>query len=154
MKLKNYAPAGHEILAELREYNDGTIITINPEHDKIMKVLKVGPMCTATNPLTNQPIKPGDYVMMDGMLLMQLNFTELSENTGKPIKALQGKEFNIAAFYLPDTDEKKYMPHIDPATDKFKPSRELNVIDNPGIEHSTYLKEERDNQRALNPLLS
>jgi hypothetical protein len=145
MKLKNYAPAGNEILVELIEYSGGVVIQIKPEHEKIMKVLKTGPMVTALNPLTGEKVKPGDYVMLIASNLLQLTF-DLED--GSKIQTCQAKEFAIGAYYKPDPDEKKFLPHIEDAVES--ESRDMKIFDNPGIDKAPYLKEEADNQKFLN----
>lgn len=144
MKLKNYAPAGNEILVELIEYSGGVVIQIKPEHEKIMKVLKTGPMVTALNPLTGTTVKPDDYIMLIASNLLQIDF---KEDDGTVTHTVQAKEFAIGAYYLPDTNETKFFPHIDDAPES--DSREMNILDNIGIDKAPYLKEEADNQKFL-----
>lgn len=150
MRLKNYAPAGNQILLEIKEVTRGTIITLKPEADRIMKILKTGPTVTALNNMTNEKVKPGDYVMVNSNPMPQLDFDiDPNDSESKSIVALQTNDFNILAFYLPDKDEKTFFTPGAPKVD-LESSREMKVIDNPGIDKSLYLKEERDNQVHLN----
>jgi hypothetical protein len=147
MKLKNYSPAGNEVLVELKEYSSGIVIQVKPEHEKIMKVLKVGPTVTALNPLTGKTVAPGDFVMLVAANLLQLTFEPLTPE-GYKVQAVQAKEFAIGAYYLPDSDETKFFPHIEDAP--VSEERDMKIFDNPGIEHSPYLKEEAENKLHLN----
>ena len=148
MRLKNYKPAGNEILFELKEYTTGVVIKIAPEHEKIMKILAVGPTVTIINPHTGKAAAPGDFAMLIAQNLLQLDF-EPEKPGGKKIVCLQAKEYAIGSFYLPDDDETKFLPAYNP-TPEAEVTRTMNVIDNPGIEAGSYLKEERDNQLKLN----
>lgn len=135
MRLKNYKPAKNEVLCELREYKKvGSVITPNPVAEKIMRVLAVGPMCTAT--------KVGDFVLMAAVPMIQLEFEEKGQD-GKPLIALQGMEYNIMSYYTPDPDETKILPDVkEPAPTETQGPQ--NIIDNAGIEHSPYLKEQEN----------
>lgn len=149
MRLKNYAPAGNELLLELKEYSQGVVITVRPEHDKVMKILKVGPTVTILNPMTGKVAAPGDFCIAMSPNMMQFTFE--GEN-GEKVETVQTKEFGIASFYLPDSDEKKYFPAFKEGGKVYEATRDLNVIDNPGIENSTYLKEEAENKLNLQEL--
>ena len=149
MKLKNYAPAGNEILLELKEYSKSAtgVILVKPDQEKIMKVLKVGPTVTILNPLTGTTVKPGDFALPMAPNMMQFEFTL---EDGSKIQAVQTKEFGIASFYLPDADETQFCIVPGKNDKEYPVSRDLNIIDNPGIEKSSYLKEEEQNKQKLN----
>lgn len=141
MRLKNYKPAKNEVLCELKHYQKiGKIITPDAQAEKIMKVLAVGPMCTAT--------KPGDHVLMSSVPMVQLEFEEKNED-GKPIMALQGMEYNIMAYYLPEEDETRFFVQIPPSPEVERQGPQ-NIIDNPGIEQSPFLKDQANFLANLN----
>ena len=146
MRLKNYAPASNEILVQLIEYSGGLVIQIKPEHEKIMRVLKVGPMVTALNPLTGKVVAPGDHVMIIASNLLQLSF---QEEDGTKTQTCQAKEFAIGAYYKPDADEKKFYTFIEdaPASEDVN---DMKIFDNPGIDKAPFLKEQADHLKALN----
>ena len=144
MRLKNYFPAKAEVLLELKHFNKiGAVITPKPQADKIMRVLAVGPMCTAT--------KVGDLVMINSTPMAQLEFEGPLDDKGKPtsIIALQGMEYNIMSYYRPDEDETTYFIKVEesPEVEHQGPQ---NIIDNPGIESAPFLKEQDEHMQALN----
>lgn len=147
MKLANYAPAGNEILLEMKEYQEGIVKLSKPEHDKIMRVLKIGPTVTILNPLTGKVVAVGDFCLPMSPNMMQFDFE--GETPEIRINAVQTKEYGIAAFYKPSPDEKKYMPNIPASEKEYELSREMNIIDNPGIDKSPFLKEEMLNKQFL-----
>lgn len=148
MKLKNYAPAGNEILLQLIEYSTSAagVVLVKPDQEKVMRVLKVGPTVTILNPLTGQTVKPGDFAMPMSPNMLQFEF--LLED-GSKISAVQTKEFGIASFYAPDKDETKFFAVSTSSPEDYSKTRDLNIIDNPGLENSSYLKEERENNLKL-----
>ena len=142
MKLKNYTPAYNQILLELKEYKTSAagIIMIKPEAEKIMKVLKVGPTC--------QDTKAGDYVLVDGAVMIQLSFID---EQGKDVQTLQTKEYSVIAYYKPDEDESKFYTVVTPGeyvkdqVDDIK----LNILKGTDENKSSFLKEHRATQEAL-----
>lgn len=145
MRLKNYRPAKNEVLLELKHYNNiNGIITPKPQADKIMRVLAVGPMCTAT--------KVGDLVLMSSVPMVHQELElDTQDEKGKPNKivTLQGMEYNIMAYYHADPDEDKYhvVPEASPEVERQGPQ---NIIDNPGIDQAPFLKEQDAHMKALN----
>lgn len=142
MRLQNFKPARNYVLLELKQYNKiGEIITPNSQTDKVMTVLATGEGC--------ELVKVGDKVLMDDRPMIQLGFEPVTEG-GKQIICLLGQEFNIIATYAPDPDETQYyIPQRNPKPLDLEKPRNLNVIDNPGVEDGPYLKEEFENLEDL-----
>ncbi len=140
MKLKNYVPAGKQIIVHLKHYGQvGSIIMPDAQPDKIVRVLAVGDQC--------EKVKPGDYVLFDERAFLQMDMTD--EN-GKDITVLFATEFAIMGYYTPDPDETRfYVPIKGKHGMGTNDTREMNIIDNPGIEASPYLKEEAENKKML-----
>lgn len=140
MKLKNYTPAGKQIVVHLRAYGQiGAIITPEAQPDKITRVVAAGPLCEKT--------KAGDFVLLGDKGFLQM---EMDDHSGKPITVLFANEFDIMGYYIPDPDETRFYVPLRGANGlSTNDTRELNIIDNPGIEASPYLKEEAQNKLNL-----
>jgi hypothetical protein len=143
MKLKNYTPAGNQIICGIRQHNKiGLVISPEAQIDKIVEVLKVGPLC--------KDAKAGDFVNLDDRGYLQM---AMENSEGKEVPVILATEFNIIGYYTPDPDEKQFYVAVK------KPSgfagndevRELNIIDNPGIEKAPYLAEEEANKKLFTP---
>jgi hypothetical protein len=140
MKLKNYTPAGNQIVVHLIKHNKvGLLYTPTSYSDKVLKVVAVGPLCEKT--------KVNDYVLLDDRQFLQM---ELAGDEGT-ITVLLAREFDIIGYYTPDSEElnaaiatSKAFAGAEAQEDSI---RELNIIDGPGMEHSTYLKEEAENSK-------
>lgn len=141
MKLKNYTPAGKQIVCHLKQYAQiGSIITPDAQPDKVLRVVAVGDLCEKT--------KVDDYVLLQDRNYLQM---EMADAAGKDITVLLATEFDIIGYYKPDEGETRYYIAIKKADGTVgNESRDMNIIDNPGIEHSPYLKEEAANTAALN----
>jgi hypothetical protein len=141
MRLKNYTPAKNDVVLELRHYSKiGGVYTPTPQADKIMRVLATGPRCEIT--------KVGDLVLMNSALMATLEFEleELDPKTNKPktVVTLQGTEFNVMGFYKPDENETNYKFIEIKAAEAPDSQGPQNIIDNPGIDQSPFLKEQSE----------
>ena len=132
MRLKNYTPAGKQIALHLKQYAQiGSIITPDAQPDKVVRVIATGPLCETT--------KVDDYVLLQNRDYLQM---EMQDANGKDITVLLATEFDIIGYYKPDADESRYYIAVKNSKGfSSNDTRELNVIDNPGLEHSSFLKE-------------
>jgi hypothetical protein len=141
MKLKNYTPAGNQVVVHLIKHNKVGLLYIPTSYsDKVLKVVAVGPLCEKT--------KVNDYVLLDDRQFLQMELT-VDEGT---ITVLLAREFDIIGYYIPDAEELSSAIATSKAfagteTQDSDSVRELNIIDGPGMEHSTYLKEEAENNK-------
>lgn len=140
MKLKNYTPAGKQIVLHLKQYGQvGSIYTPDAQPDKVLRVVAAGDLC--------EKAKVNDYVLLNDRNYLQM---EMDDDAGKAITVLLATEFDVIGYYTPEPGETRYYVAIKNADGSAgNDTRELNVIDNPGIEVSPYLKEEAANNAAL-----
>jgi hypothetical protein len=143
MRLKNYVPAGKQIICAIKQYNKiGLVITPDAQMEKIVEVLKVGPLC--------EIVQAGDFVNLDDRGYLQMSMEDAS---GVEVPVILASEFNIIGYYTPEPDEKQFYVAVKKASglagnDEI---RELNIIDNPGIEQAPYLAEEAANKKSFTP---
>jgi hypothetical protein len=139
MKLKNYRPAKNEVLLEAKDIKvQNGIVLPNPQMEKLMKVVGIGPMTTAT--------KIGDIVLMNSAPMAQI---EATDEHGKKQIYLQGMEYNIMGYYTPEPGEKTYNWISIPESTVEEMPGPKNIIDNPGIEKSRFLQEQHEFQKNV-----
>lgn len=105
MRLKNFQPAGNQVLAKVKFYNtskSGLIHNLKEERDMFATVVAVGPQVERT--------KVGDVVMFGEVMVTQFPFEDGKEE----ILCILTNEFNILAYYTPDKDEDRIFVAEDP----------------------------------------
>lgn len=132
MKLKNYEPVGNQIVLHLKEYDRiGVVILPDAEPDKVLRILKTGPLCTKA--------VPESYVLMQDRPYCQM--TMLDDN-GNPITLLLATEFDIIGFYTPDPGETQFYVGIKKGKGGVNAvDAELNILPGTNIEASPFLNE-------------
>lgn len=140
MKLENFELGHNYILVAIKEHSKvGQIELLKPITDKFTKLVAVGDGC--------QRYKLGEYVLLDDLQYLSMSF-EIKGEKG-PVKCILAREVNIIGKYTPDKQEQEIVLAAEQAVDTSDNTRELNVIDNPGIEKGSYLKEEVANKEKL-----
>lgn len=141
MKLENFELSNNYILVALKEHTKvGSVHVITPVTDKFTELVAMGEAC--------QKYKLGDLVLLDDLNYLSMPFSIKGHD--KPVKCILAREFNIIGKYTPDEDETKVILQAKENNTTQETSRNLNVIDNPGVENAPYLKEEEENRIKLN----
>lgn len=113
MRLKNFTPAGNQVLAQVRYYNNtenGLIQKLEPERDMFAEIVAVGP--------TVEKAKVGDFVMFSDVALIHFPF----EDGPDIITCVLTNEFQIIGYYTPDKDENRIFVPDSPKREKSKDS--------------------------------
>jgi len=108
MRIKNFSPAGNQILAKVKYYNTSTtgiVHKLKPEKDMFAEVVAVGPAA--------EGVKVGDLVMFGDVALMHLPFDD--ENNNQVVCVL-ASSFNVLATYTKDKDETRIFVPEEPST--------------------------------------
>ena len=138
MKLENFNISSNYILVAIKQHSKiGTVEMLTPVTDKFTEIVKMGPLC--------EKYKVGQLVMLDDLQYLSMPFFVKGES--KPVKCVLAREVNIIGDYTPDEEEKIIMLANGPERDTSNDIRELNIIDNPGIDQGEYLKEEETNSQ-------
>ena len=135
IRLKNYTPKEYDILLKVSHTATSPkgIIMPTPQKDMIMEVLKVGGSV--------ENVTAGQHVLVLSGGGYEL---PMIDESGKQILTVQVQVHNVAGTYVKDDDENNVFlinEQGEAIEDEDKPGPS-NIIDNPGIEHSPFLKEE------------
>lgn len=119
MRLKNFKPAGKQVLAKVKYYNtsaSGIISNLKPEKDMFAEIVAVGP--------TVEEAKVGDLVMFGDVALLHLPF---EDETGTQVTCVMANEFAILAYYNKDSDENRIFVPEEPNRQSKEPEG-INVL--------------------------
>ena len=119
MRLKNFKPAGKQVLAKVKYYNttaSGIISNVRPEKDMFAEIVAVGP--------TVEEAKVGDLVMFGDVALLHLPF---EDEVGAQTTCVMANEFAILAYYAKDSDENRIFVPQEPAKQGRQPEG-INVL--------------------------
>jgi len=132
MKLSNYFPVGNQIVLHLKEYDRvGVVIMPDAQPDKVLRVLKVGELCTKAI--------PDCYALMQDRPYCQMT---MDDDNGNPINVLLATEFDIIGFYYPDPGETQFYVGIKKGKGGANAvDAELNILPGTNIEASPFLNE-------------
>tara|TARA_R100001086_G_scaffold240206_3_gene166113 strand:- start:2141 stop:2563 length:423 start_codon:yes stop_codon:yes gene_type:complete len=134
MRLKNYEPRANDVLVKVSQTqtSPGGIIMPSAQKDMIMEVLKVGS-------LVDETVKPGMHVLVMGS---GYDFP-MEDEKGNQVLVIQTSVHSIAGIYDKDSDEDTVFminEHGDAVGNNDSPGPS-NIIDNPGIDQGTFLKD-------------
>ena len=134
MRLKNYSPIGHDVLLRVKSSHKTAsgIIMPNPAQDRVMQVAKTGPLVNI--------FKEGEWVLV-GPGGSGIDMTILNENNEKEL-FVQTSVHSIIGIYQKEDDEDQIFVISSDGKPVKDTVPEKNIIDNPGIEHQPFLKEE------------
>ena len=115
---------------------------LTPITDKFTKIVATGENC--------QKYKIGEYVLLDDLQYLALPFEIKGEKN--LVKCILAREINVIGKYTPDAEETEVVLAAEKTENRTlvtDNTRDLNVIDNPGIDQGSYLKEEEENKQTL-----
>ena len=134
MRLEAYKPIGNDLLVQVLEVDKtkAGVLLPQPQRDRIMQVLKTGPLVDG--------IKPGDWVLIGP----HGNGVELPfiDGDGEKVLTFQTSIHSIIGTYEKAKDEDKvFMSQPEgPVMENGQPGPS-NIIDNPGIDQAPFLNQ-------------